>query len=95
MLNNLLERTEAQDAGTIILTGFVPEIVLSSVRTVIEEFSQRHAEDPADLPAGALTKVGSRKENNSAKLSEKQNTARNKKNKHACCKQLAVTVSSK
>ena len=32
-----MERPEAQDAGTIILTGFEPGIVLSSVRTVIEE----------------------------------------------------------
>ena len=37
MLNNILERPEAQDTGSIILTGFDPEIVLSSVRTVIEE----------------------------------------------------------
>ncbi len=41
MLNNLEERPEAQDAGTIILTGFEPEIVLSSVRTVIEEYKNR------------------------------------------------------
>ena len=35
-----MERPEAQDAGTIILTGFEPEIVLNSVRTVIEEHQQ-------------------------------------------------------
>ena len=38
MLNNVLERPEAQDTGSIILTSFEPEIVLSSVRTVIEEY---------------------------------------------------------
>ena len=32
-----MERPEAQDAGTIILTGFEPEIILNSVRLVIEE----------------------------------------------------------
>ncbi len=33
---------EAQDAGTIILTGFEPETVLSSVRTAIKEYQSKH-----------------------------------------------------
>ncbi|MCD4832925.1 MAG: hypothetical protein K8R31_03955 [Bacteroidales bacterium] len=37
---NKVKHPEAQDAGTIILTGFEPDIVLSSVRTVIEEHQQ-------------------------------------------------------
>ena len=37
-LRQSMERPEAQDAGTIILTGFDPGIVLSSVQTVIEEY---------------------------------------------------------
>ncbi|MDA3952398.1 MAG: UDP-N-acetylglucosamine 2-epimerase (non-hydrolyzing) [Bacteroidales bacterium] len=41
-LRQSMERPEAQDAGTIILTGFEPEIVLSSVRTVIEEHQSKH-----------------------------------------------------
>ncbi|MEN8122903.1 MAG: hypothetical protein ABFS35_21365 [Bacteroidota bacterium] len=36
-VKNSMQRPEAQDAGTIILTGFEPEIILSSVRSVIEE----------------------------------------------------------
>ena len=32
-----MERPEAQDAGTIVLTGFDEEVILSSVKTVIEE----------------------------------------------------------
>jgi UDP-N-acetylglucosamine 2-epimerase len=36
-----MERPEAQDAGTIILTGFDPLVVLSSVHTVIEEHKTR------------------------------------------------------
>jgi UDP-N-acetylglucosamine 2-epimerase (non-hydrolysing) len=36
-----MERPEAQDAGTIILTGFDPEIVLSSIDTTIAEHKQR------------------------------------------------------
>jgi len=32
-----MERPEAQDAGTIILTGFDSNVVLNSVQTVIEE----------------------------------------------------------
>ena len=32
-----MERPEAQDAGTIILTGFDPDNVINSVKTVIEE----------------------------------------------------------
>lgn len=39
-LRQSMERPEAQDAGTIILTGFEPDIVLSSVRTVIEQHKQ-------------------------------------------------------
>jgi UDP-N-acetylglucosamine 2-epimerase len=37
-LRQSMERPEAQDTGSIILTGFEPDIVLSSVRTVIEEY---------------------------------------------------------
>lgn len=36
-LRESMERPEAQDTGTIILSGFEPEIVLASVRTVISE----------------------------------------------------------
>jgi UDP-N-acetylglucosamine 2-epimerase (non-hydrolysing) len=36
-LRQSMERPEAQDAGTIILTGFEPERVLDSIRLVIEE----------------------------------------------------------
>ena len=37
-LRQSMERPEAQDAGTIILTGFNPSVVLNSVDTVIDEF---------------------------------------------------------
>ncbi|HER09951.1 MAG TPA: UDP-N-acetylglucosamine 2-epimerase (non-hydrolyzing) [Bacteroides sp.] len=36
-----MERPEAQDAGTIILTGFDPQRVLDSIRLVITEHEQR------------------------------------------------------
>jgi len=36
-LRQSMERPEAQDAGTIILTGFDPEVVLQSVEVVIDE----------------------------------------------------------
>lgn len=36
-LRNSMERPEAQDAGTIILTGFDPDTVLSSIDLVIKE----------------------------------------------------------
>ncbi|MEI6821252.1 MAG: UDP-N-acetylglucosamine 2-epimerase (non-hydrolyzing) [Bacteroidota bacterium] len=36
-LRQSMERPEAQDAGTIILTGFNPHIVLDSIRVVINE----------------------------------------------------------
>ena len=32
-----MERPEAQDAGTIILTGFERDVILNSIDTVIEE----------------------------------------------------------
>ena len=38
-LRNSMERPEAQDAGTIILTGFDPEVVLGSIRVAIKEHS--------------------------------------------------------
>ncbi len=41
-LRQSMERPEAQDAGTIVLTGFNSEIVLSSIRTVVEEQSIRN-----------------------------------------------------
>jgi UDP-N-acetylglucosamine 2-epimerase len=40
-LRNSMERPEAMDAGTIILTGFDKEIVLNSIHTVIKEFETR------------------------------------------------------
>ena len=41
-LRQSMERPEAQDAGTIILTGFEPAIVLNAIGTVIEEFSKNN-----------------------------------------------------
>jgi len=40
-LRQSMERPEAQDAGIIILTGFEPDVVLSSIDTVGKEFKQR------------------------------------------------------
>ena len=40
-LRQSMERPEAQDTGSIILTGFEPETVLSSVRTVIAEHQSK------------------------------------------------------
>jgi UDP-N-acetyl-L-fucosamine synthase len=40
-LRQSMERPEAQDAGTIVLTGFEPDTVLESIRFVISEFSER------------------------------------------------------
>jgi UDP-N-acetyl-L-fucosamine synthase len=37
-LRQSMERPEAQDAGTIILTGFDPEVVLNSIQIVLKEF---------------------------------------------------------
>ncbi len=36
-LRQSMERPEAQDAGTIILTGFEPDVVLNAIETVIKE----------------------------------------------------------
>ena len=44
-----MERPEAQDAGTIILTGFDPDIVLQSVQlSIIEEKSNRSLSPPVE-----------------------------------------------
>ena len=40
-LRQSMERPEAQDTGSIILTGFEPEIILSSVALAIQEKSER------------------------------------------------------
>lgn len=48
-LRNSMERPEAQDAGTIILTGFDPDIVLQSIEYVIEEKKHNlHLSIPVD-----------------------------------------------
>jgi UDP-N-acetyl-L-fucosamine synthase len=39
-LRQSMERPEAQDAGTIILTGFEPEVVLASIELAIKEHNQ-------------------------------------------------------
>ena len=39
-LRQSMERPEAQDAGSIILTGFNPQVVSDSIRYVISEFEQ-------------------------------------------------------
>ena len=41
-LRQSMERPEAQDAGTIILTGFDPDRVLNSISAVIAEFELTH-----------------------------------------------------
>jgi UDP-N-acetylglucosamine 2-epimerase len=44
-----MERPEAQDAGTIILTGFEPQIVLESIALVIEEHKRgKYKQIPSD-----------------------------------------------
>lgn len=47
-LRQSMERPEAQDAGTIILSGFSPDIVLESVELVINEFDLRNYRKIAD-----------------------------------------------
>ena len=48
-IRNSMERPEAQDAGSIILTGFNPEVILNAIKMVIHE-SREHSErqTPAD-----------------------------------------------
>ena len=41
-LRQSMERPEAQDAGTIILTGFESNIVLNAIGTVIDEFAENN-----------------------------------------------------
>jgi UDP-N-acetylglucosamine 2-epimerase (non-hydrolysing) len=48
-LRESMERPEAQDAGTIILTGFEPDVVLGAVYTVTEETKEvRNRQIPED-----------------------------------------------
>jgi UDP-N-acetylglucosamine 2-epimerase (non-hydrolysing) len=49
-LRQSMERPEAQDAGTIILTGFDPSVVVSSIRLVIRQFKEngKYKEIPQD-----------------------------------------------
>jgi len=46
-LRQSMERPEAQDAGTIILTGFDPDIVLQSIALVISEFETNRNQYPS------------------------------------------------
>ncbi|MEI6346991.1 MAG: UDP-N-acetylglucosamine 2-epimerase (non-hydrolyzing) [Bacteroidota bacterium] len=41
-IRSSMERPEALDAGTIVLTGFNEQVVLDSIRIVIEEFSEKN-----------------------------------------------------
>jgi UDP-N-acetylglucosamine 2-epimerase (non-hydrolysing) len=47
-LRNSMERPEAQDAGTIILTGFNPDVVLDSIELAINEHKAGH---PKQIPS--------------------------------------------
>lgn len=49
-LRQSMERPEAQDTGSIVLTGFDPDVVLSAIHTVIQEYAvaQEKIEIPAD-----------------------------------------------
>ena len=40
-LRQSMERPEAQDAGSIILTGFEPDVVLNAIATVIVEYKEK------------------------------------------------------
>jgi len=42
-LRNSMERPEAQDSGTIILTGFDPDVVLASIDLAIKEHEKGHS----------------------------------------------------
>ena len=46
-MRNSMERPEAQDAGTIILTGFNPDTVLGSIELAIKE----HSDNISKLPS--------------------------------------------
>jgi UDP-N-acetyl-L-fucosamine synthase len=37
-LRQSMERPEAQDAGTIVLTGFEPDVVLNAIKVIVKEF---------------------------------------------------------
>lgn len=41
-LRKSMERPESQDAGTIILTGFEPDVVMNSIHIVTKEFEMTH-----------------------------------------------------
>jgi UDP-N-acetylglucosamine 2-epimerase len=48
-LRNSMERPEAQDAGTIVLTGFAPDVVLASIELAISEHKSNISKKiPAD-----------------------------------------------
>jgi UDP-N-acetylglucosamine 2-epimerase len=51
-LRQSMERPEAQDAGTIILTGFEPQIVMHAIETAIDEQQINNSEEQTEkLPA--------------------------------------------
>lgn len=48
-LRQSMERPEAQDTGSIILTGFDPQVILNSISMVVNEISERKTKSiPAD-----------------------------------------------
>jgi UDP-N-acetylglucosamine 2-epimerase (non-hydrolysing) len=49
-LRQSMERPEAQDTGSIILTGFEPDIVLNAIQTVIDESKTPNAKRQTNIP---------------------------------------------
>jgi UDP-N-acetylglucosamine 2-epimerase (non-hydrolysing) len=49
-LRQSMERPEAQDAGSIILTGFEPDIVLNAIATVVDEQTTNNKQQTINIP---------------------------------------------
>lgn len=44
-LRQSMERPEAQDSGSIVLTGFDPEVVLNSINAVVEQYNTEYSRE--------------------------------------------------
>ena len=72
-LRQSMERPEAQDAGSIILTGFEPDVVLNAIATVIEEYKEKVKSNKSEVKSNKSEGLSNKSEVKSNKSEVKSN----------------------
>lgn len=60
-LRQSMERPEAQDTGSIVLTGFDPETIIDAIKLEVDEYNKKEGSPQGDVPADyQITNTSSR-----------------------------------